>query len=180
MCKRWQTACHEAGHVVTAHALGGRVCGAVIFPDGGGVAAFDQMSPDPVAIAIAAGRLAEKLADQFAPPMVADASPALLTPDQIETLPVFQTAPTLACDLGRTADDRKSGANDDRLLAEWAIFGREDDPDSWAGRIAFAKRVAAEIVSRNTDAIVRVATTLFASGSLSESEIISHIESLSQ
>jgi hypothetical protein len=174
---RWKTALHESGHLTAAHVLGGKVYGAVLFPDLGGLASFDELSPDAVAFATAAGPIAGTLSERFDPPALTDALPTSpLTPDEIERLPVFDSAASIAADLGRSAGDRKAGVDDDVSLAQWAIQGRWDDPDCWAERVAFAQHVAGEIVRDNADTIVRVARELYTRGSLGATEITQLLE----
>jgi len=169
-CERWRIACHESGHCVASLALGGRCLGLVLV-DGGGICHNDELLGNREAYAIASGPSAEYLAEEFAAPDV-NPETKILTVDEVELLPVFKTATWIACQLARTSDTRKHIDSDSRRIAEWAIGGHESEPDTWAGRVAFAKQMAAEIVSRNADKIVRVASALFVAGSLSENEIL--------
>ena len=159
---RWKTALHEAGHAVAAIALGGKCCGLVLFDDTSGQAHLAELLGDREAFSIAAGQAAEQLAGNYSAPecslMVA-----------VETLP--QTSEFLVTQLAKGDDVHNEFVSDSRLLAVWAISGWEELPESWAGRVAHAHRVAAELVDRNAAAIVRVAESLFVCGSLGEQEI---------
>lgn len=171
---RWETALHEAGHCVAALALGGECRGAVVLPDGGGYAQPIVLDSTQHAYAIAAGAVAEDLAKQHPAPDVEIGS-RWLTDDEIEALPISQSAPLLARRLG---SNPRNSDSDERTLALWAIQGRERFPHEWVSRIEHAKTMAAAIVRRNADAVVRVARALFIAGSLSEQEIINHYEGI--
>lgn len=159
---RWTTALHESGHAVAAIALGGRCCGLVLFDDASGQAHLSELLSDREAFSIAAGQAAEQLAEIHA-------APECSLTVAVETLP--QTSEFLCTQLAKGEDVHNEFVSDSRLLALWAIQGLEDQPESWAGRVAHAHRIAAEIVERNAAAIVRVAESLFVCGSLGEQEI---------
>ena len=167
----WRTSLHESGHGIASLALGGTCEGLVMFDDGAGIAQIGELLPNQEAYSIAAGPAAESLASDFPIPNVESAKTGVLTVDEIETLPLFATAPALACQLARTSDDRRPGDSDNRRLALWAIAGCEDEPGRWAERVAFAHRIAGEIVRNNAQAIAAVAAELFSKGSLSGSEV---------
>ena len=171
---RWQTALHEAGHGVAAIVLHGQCRGLALYVDGGGLAAFDGLNGNPLAYAIAAGPAAERLAERIPMPTETPAELKLLTVDELESLPICATAPFLAAQMAREV--RKGSDSDDVSLANWAIAGAASSPGSWAGKVAHAHRMAKMIVTRHTDAIVRVATKLLLTGSLSEAEIIEGID----
>ncbi|MDZ4686691.1 MAG: M50 family metallopeptidase [Planctomycetaceae bacterium] len=170
---RWKTSVHEAGHAVAAVVMGGRCAGLVLVDDGGLAQNYELLGARE-AYAIAAGPAAERLVEQHPAPTTSPAKSKVLTVDEIEALSVFGTAPFLACQLGRAADNRRHFDSDERTLALWAITGREDTPGSWATMLEHANRVAAEIIARNSTAVVRIAAALFVAGSLSEDEILSH------
>jgi hypothetical protein len=170
MPDRWRTACHEAGHAVAAVVLGGKCLGVVLYGDGG-QAQLDELLGNRNAFAVAAGPVAERLAEQFPAPATPPAETRVLSVDEIEALPVCASAPFLGCQLARTAQDRKGGDSDARSLALWAVTGNEDAPETWAKRVEFARRVADEIVQANAAAIIRVGESLFVYGSLSRDEI---------
>lgn len=173
---RWRTSLHEAAHGIAAIALGDRCLGLVLLDDNSGLAQNDELLGDRQAFAVGSGPVAEKLAEQYPAPATPPAQSKLLTVDEIEALPIFQSAPGLACQLARMPDDRRHSDCDERFLALWAITGSESVPGSWAGRVEHARRMAGLIVDRNVDAILRVATALFVAGSLSETEILNHME----
>jgi hypothetical protein len=172
--ERWISACHEAGHGIASLVLGGKCFGLALY-DGGqsGQASISELDANRYAFAVAAGPAAERLAEEYPAPNCTPAESRTLTVDEIESLPVRKTSPYLAAQLARTSDDRKDGPSDDRLIALWAIGGHEDQPDSWAGRVAHAHRIAADIVQRNATAIVAVATELYMRGSLCGPEVLS-------
>ena len=169
--ERWRFCLHESGHGLSAIVLGGRCLGLVIFDDGtGGLSQADELLGNREAYSIAAGPAAEILASRFPVPEVAVIANCINV-DNLETSPLFASSPMLACQMARTPDTRKHFDSDDRALALWAIDGNESEPERWASRVALARRIASEIVERHADAIVRVATALFASGSLCRDEI---------
>lgn len=176
MNERWQTACHEAGHAIASIVLGGKAHGVVLFPGGGGQAQIDELLADRLAYSIAAGPAAERLAKEHPAPTESPVESILLSVDEVEALPVFASAPYIACQMARSHEDRKNSATDAQILAHWAIRGCEDVPEAWAGRVAHAHRMAAEIVRRNAESIVRVARALFVAGSLSEIQILNQME----
>jgi hypothetical protein len=168
---RWLMSLHESAHGVTAIALGGRCCGAAILDDGlNGLCQTDELLGDREMWMVAAGPAAERLAAEYPIPDV-EIDQTTISAEQIENLPVFATAPTIACQMARTSDMRQQYASDDRRLALWAISGHESEPDTWLRRVEFARQMAAELIERNAAAIVAVATKLFEKSSLSENEI---------
>ena len=168
---RWRIALHESGHAVACLALGGRCTGVVLLDDGSeGIAEICELLGDRDAFAVAAGPAAESLVDQFTVPDVA-ITLAVVSLDNFESLPIFESSPYLATQMARTAGTRSAHISDARRLALWAITGREDLPERWAGLVEHAHQVAAEIVRHNAAAIVRIAEQLFVSGSLAESEV---------
>lgn len=167
MSERWVAALHEAGHAVAVFQLGGRCEGIVVTGHGTGGCTFGGLLGDRAAFAVAAGQAAETLAGQHDPPPVdAIESPAELPVD----------AAGLRCDFlvreaNRQPGDRWTHPSDDQSLARWAIAGRESEPESWPRRVRFAKRVAAEIVERNAERILRVASELYRLGRLTGDDI---------
>lgn len=170
---RWKTALHEAGHAVACIAMGGRCDGVVILPENAGLAATSELLGDREVFVVAAGPAAESLVDRFGVPSMITQQPALL---EIERLPVFQSEPLLASQMAHATNHRFD--SDDRGLALWAITGHEDAPESWAPRVEHAKRVATEIVEKHADTIARVASLLFACGSLAREEITNLMETI--
>jgi hypothetical protein len=168
MNERWRIACHEAGHVVAGVMLGGRVTGALIIATGG-QALVDGLYSDRFAFMIAAGPLSESLASSHEPPVCE----SVVNPEQLASTSVAGVERDLAiasCFADLEAIPR-SALSDDRHLAEWAITGREDQPQSWARRVEFCHHVAGQIVDKNAGAIVRIAEQLFIRGRLSGQEI---------
>lgn len=169
--ERWRFCLHESGHGVSAIALGGKCLGLVVFADGsGGLAQNTQLLPDREAYSIASGPAAETLETRFPAPEMA-VSACDVTTKNFVSLPIYSSSPGLAVQMARSEDNRGHFDSDDRCLALWAIGGHEDRPESWSGRVAFVKHVAAEIIERNAESIVRVATELFVRGSLCRDEI---------
>lgn len=165
--ERWTAAIHEAAHAVAAIELGGRVEGLVVTTHGTGGCTFDRLLADRAAFAVAAGSIAEHLAGQHTPPPVDAVEPVVELPAGASG----RGFDFLSREANRQPGDRWTHPSDDQSLARWAIGGREDDPESWAGRVAFAKRVATQIVERNADRIVLVATELYRHGRLTEIDI---------
>lgn len=160
---RWSAALHEAGHGVAAVVLAGR-CSGVLLDAAGGTAHIDDLHGDRFAFAIAAGPAAESLADLHDAP-----GGRVTTPQEVASAPIPADADhdfALACTFADLETVPRSAKSDDRLLAEWSLTGREDDPDSWPGRVRFARHVADAIVRDHADAIVRVASRLFIDGRL--------------
>jgi hypothetical protein len=167
---RWKTSCHEAGHAVAALELGGRALGVCLLSEGGGLCQNDELDGTRNAFAAAAGPAAERLADEHpVPDVITDQTPVNV--DELENLPVFASAPAIACQMARSPKTRRQYDHDDRIIALWAIGGTESAPDCWGRRVEFARQVAAELVERNTAAIVAIAKELFQRSSLSETEI---------
>jgi hypothetical protein len=170
--ERWNTAVHESGHAVSAIVLGGRCKGLILLDDGtSGCAELEEILGNRQAYATAAGPAAERLASEYAPPEepVKEQS---VTVDNFEDAPLFESSPYLTVQLARTAETRKIHKSDNRLIAEWAIGGNEDQPETWAERVAHCHQMAAEIVERNAAKIIRVAERLFVRGCLNEREIL--------
>lgn len=163
---RWKTAVHEAGHAVACVILGGRCDGIGIEPEGGGYANCTELSPSFDAFTTAAGPEAEYLSAEIAPPDIPSPS---LSPVPLPSVGVDDLAHARSV-LARAAFLRSPP--DDVRLAEWAISGRADDPDCWAGRVRFARHTASKIVADHRDTILSVARELFARGVLSKSEIL--------
>ncbi|MDZ4683783.1 MAG: M50 family metallopeptidase [Planctomycetaceae bacterium] len=172
---RWLTALHEAAHAVAALALGGRALGLAILNDDSGMAQSDELLMDRHTFAVAAGPAAEKLVEQYPAPERVITDAKLLTVDQIEALPIFASSPLMACQLARPAGDRRHCESDERVIALWVVDCHEHQPETWARRAEYAHFMGGVIVDQNADKIVRVATALYARGSLSEAEILSHL-----
>jgi hypothetical protein len=169
--ERWKIALHESGHAVSAIVRGGRCDGVALLDDDSGLCQTGELLGNRDAYCIAAGPAAERLAEEYPAPDCTPPESRTLTVDEIEQLPLFDTARLVACQMAKTADTRRKFSSDDRLLAEWAISGNESDPESWAGRVAYAHEMAAEIVRHNAATIARIAEQLFVRGSLAESEV---------
>jgi hypothetical protein len=168
---RWETALHESGHAIASLTLGGKCLGLALLDDGdSGCCQSGDLDATRTAFMVACGPEAERLAESFPVPDV-PIEQMIVTVDEIESLPVFETSPLLACQMVRTADTRKRFSSDDRQLALWAISGNEADPESWARRVEFARYVAEGLVTKNAETIVRVATALFTKTSLSGPEV---------
>jgi hypothetical protein len=173
---RWVIACHEAGHAVSTIVLGGRCDGVALLDDTSGLCQSLELLGNREAYCIAAGPAAERLAEEYPAPDCTDSESRTLTVDEVESLPICKTAPFLAAQMARSEADRKYGPSDDRRIALWAIEGREDQPEVWAGRVAHAHRIAADIITKNAAAVVRVASALFKTNSLSGPEVTALFE----
>jgi hypothetical protein len=173
---RWRIACHEAGHCIAALELGG-TCNGAVLTAAGGQAFVDGLYADRQAFMVAAGPAAESIADRYEPPAaVSVVSPAELASASLQD--VDRDLAT-ACSFADLESLPRSAASDSHKLALWSITGREEEPESWAGRVAFAKRVAAEIVNKNARAIVEIAKSLYVAGRLTGEEIKSLLRSQS-
>jgi hypothetical protein len=168
--ERWRIACHESGHAVAAIELRGRCDGLLIDADGG-QAHINQLCGDRLAFAIAAGPAAEHLAGEHQAPDVEPAPLASVVSEQPSLLSVDRDF-ALACQMADVPGIGRRSPSDSRFIAEWAIGGREDAPELWAGRVAFAKRVASQIVEKNGSQIVALASALFIRGRLTGAEIV--------
>lgn len=165
--ERWRVACHEAGHCVASLELGGS-CDGAILTAAGGRAFVDGTHGDRDAWMIAAGAVSEALADDHSPPVCEPVTPEEIAAGRIESdNREFVTAAFFA-DVNAVPSTAKS---DSRRLAEWSITGHEDQPEAWARRVTFAKRVAGQIVEANADAILRIARALYTAGKLTGDEI---------
>jgi len=171
--ERLRLSCHEAGHAIAAIELGG-TCNGVILTNAGGQTIVDGLYSDRAAFMYASGPAAEVLADRFEPPAVN----SFIAPDELSATitPGDTSVLAMLCSVADIEQLPRSAVSDERELALWSITGREDEPESWAGRVAFAKRVAAEIVSKNTQAILKVAGALYERGKLSREEIKTLLE----
>lgn len=165
---RWRVACHEAGHAVVAIAQGGQ-CTGVLLTAFGGLTCVDELHGDAVAIMIAAGDAAEVLAEQHPAPKI-----AFRTPEAISSgdLPPTQLESSLAaiCKCADIPTLVERYEPDASRLALWAISGREEEPDSWAGRVLFARTMAAKAVMDNENKILTIARRLYVDGVLSGRE----------
>lgn len=165
---RWRTAIHEAAHAVAGLRLGGRVDGLLLVADGG-LAHCDELSPDNHAFMTAAGPNAERLADEYDAPDGPLASYKEIATNELPEGTSNDFA--WSCSFADVQGVSQTAKSDARTLAEWAITSHEHEPESWARRVTFAKRVAAELVDRNADAIARIAERLFIQGRLTGDEI---------
>jgi hypothetical protein len=149
---------HESGHCVAAFAFGEMPAGAVLLGADGALAHCGfTLAATPEAIMVAAGHAAEALAGRFPPPSETPDAPAAATSPPV-VLPL--SSPDLA-------EQRKAHAKavpDRRAIALWAIDGKEDEPEKWAGRVAWLRYQAAAIVADNAAPIVAVAAYLFRIG----------------
>ena len=160
---RWFIAIHEAGHAVAGIALGGQVDGVVLMFDGG-LAHVRGLHCDRHAFMVASGPAAEYLSQQHAAPeRVAE------TPPPLPANADFQFAEI--CYFADRPGLLKTFESDDRKIAQWAIDGRESEPESWAGRVQFCHHIAAKIVAENEACIVEIARQLFIHGRLTSDEV---------
>ena len=165
---RWIAACHEAGPGVVGFELGGTVIGlAVASVDGFGLADVRNLSNDNVQVMTAAGPASEYLAAEHEAPPLPDLD--MITPAPVD--PMDSDASRFDFAVARSVIQPGHFQSDARSLALWAITGHEDDPAGWQRRVAFVKHVAADLVGRNADRIVRLAGELFVRGRLSRTEI---------
>ena len=173
----WKLAIHEAGHGVIAIVLGGQCTGVAIYGGGGGARLDGLDHHDELgtlfsrrhAIATAAGPAAEVLADRFPVPTETPAAHRKLTIDEFLANP--DDVRNLIADNQARPDEDRFLVSDDRKIAEWAIGGNEQFPETWAGRVADVHRAAAELVEQNAEAIARLATALYVRGSLDEDQV---------
>ena len=163
---RWRTAIHEAGHAIAGHELGGRCVGLALREDGGLASVYD-LHGSTFAYMVAAGPAAEYLATKHPAPEMPPAD--VITREPID--PADSEASRFEFAVARAAIQPTHYQSDARSIALWAITSHEDDPDSWSRRVRFARHVADEIVERNVDRIVRLASELFIRGRLSRVEI---------
>ena len=163
---RWRTACHEAGHAVAGSELGGRISGLALTENGGGLAGIQGLTGDRHCFMTAAGPAAEYLAAEYDAPELPTAEPTPPEPVTADDPPT-----RFAFNVARYGTHPEQYQTDDRVIAEWAISGRESEPESWAKRVAFAKHVASDIIEKNVGTVMRVATELYIRGRLTRVEI---------
>lgn len=154
---RWALSLHEAGHAVAAHLLTGRKPAAAVLQDQNTGMAWPlvEMTPTDRAIMIAAGPLAEPLADRHPapklPPATADRPPT------VETIADAQTAAEIQNDLKRSVPDHVA-------IARWCISGIEGQPERWARRHAWIHSLAERLVQKHELSIVEAARVLYLRG----------------
>ena len=166
---RWVVACHESAHAIAGHVLGGRLSGLALTANGG-LAGVEGLHGDRHAFMTAAGPAAEHLASEHpAPELPVDDDEHV--GDRTATVADDLDSLRMGLHVARFGSHPGEYPSDDRSLALWAITSHEDDPDSWARRIRFARHVADEIIVKNAGTVLRVATELFIRGRLSRVEI---------
>ena len=153
---RWRIALHEAGHVVAgAFFANGTPAGAVLLPEGGGLAyltAGDAPRTFGEALAVAAGLAAEALVADCDPPAVGD------------TIQADAPTPELTACVERAEADYKKALPDDTRLARWACETLPGHPERWAGRVYWIRAAADDFVRRHAAEIVAVAGELYRLG----------------
>jgi hypothetical protein len=151
---RWRTAIHEAGHVVIACVTTGKfLAGAqILFADCGCAYLPEQHDDFLCAVAVAAGRAAEVLAERHDPPAVPRSagkpSPKLRTRAIHDGL----------------KSDRRASIPDTVVLARWAIAHVEDEPGRWESRLRWVYRTAEDLVAHHEASILAVAALLYSRG----------------
>jgi hypothetical protein len=166
--KRWLAACHEAGHAVVGLDLGGR-CSGLVLTAGGGLADVTEIYGDQRAFMVAAGDAAAALAEHNAKPGGDYRTPeAIVTSDLSSPIEGSLRAACMVADMQELTQRYPSDA---ARLATWAVSGKETEPESWAGRVAFARHIAAKAVEVNRDKILTIARRLFTEGVLSGEEV---------
>jgi hypothetical protein len=150
--RQWKTCLHEAGHAVAGRRLLKRTTRAAVFGNGSGVADLGGGNDVPIsfreAMAAAAGKAAESLADQYAPP-------ELPLP-----VPLERAYPQTAGPLARVAKLMP----DETAIAKWCIQGREIQPRLWTRRHRWVYSAADGFVSEYQQEIVDIASRLYERG----------------
>ncbi|HUP82409.1 MAG TPA: hypothetical protein VM260_27900 [Pirellula sp.] len=162
----WLVSCHESGHAIGSIVMGGRCDGLLLSADGGQAHCLDLIG-DRNAFMVACGPAAESLSEKF------DAPECTPVPFEAIANNPPETASrdfALWCGVADISGINRKCVSDSRVLALWAIE-REDEPESWARRIEFVHRVAAEIVDKNMAKILRIARALYQRGVLTGTEI---------
>jgi len=151
--RQWKTCLHEAGHAVAGRRLLKRTTGAAVFGNGSGVADLGGGNDVPIsfreAMAAAAGKAAESLADQYAPP------------EEPLPVPLEITYPQTA---GRLAAGVAKMMPDETAIARWCIQGRESQPRLWTRRHRWVYSAADGFVSEYQQEIVDIALRLYERG----------------
>jgi len=169
---RWLLAYHEAGHVVANLALGGEPGGAVLIDDGAGgglaLCGYNLRGAQDAILRAAGPVAAEVFADNFPPP---EKSEAVCAAD----VAAFGISPEPALsqtEIAKWRQDHARGTSDARCLAEWAIEGRENEPATWAGRVAWAQWQARSLLFENAALVLAIARRLFLAGSVSRFDVM--------
>ena len=163
---RWRACLHEAGHGAAAIATGGAVDAITIGSVSGGYRGSclaKSRSPIDDAFCVAAGPASERLLSHISAPELPPSTPAELPTTQSVHL------------AGRTVSPAwligGSPPSDDCRIALWAISGVEDQPERWAGRVAWVHAEAESIIRHNAGLVLQLARELFIRGVLSSDEI---------
>lgn len=164
---RWLISCHEAGHAVGAIVLGGACDGVLLSVDSGQAHCRDLLGNNN-AYMTACGPSAESLAEQFDAPICEPVSFETIAKNPPETASHEFAA---WCGVADVIGINRKFESDSRSLALWAISGIESEPEKWAGRVAFARHVANQIIETNKSAVIRVARALYERGALTGEQI---------
>lgn len=155
--RRWQTACHEAGHVIAAGALlGNKTASAVVLPSGGlaRIGTPEVLRTFDEASAVAAGRHAEHLAGAVPPPAEPPRPLALVRPD----------APPGESNFAALDAAARTNATDEQVVAAWCVRGCPDDPARWQRRYVWVQQAAEYFIAQHAKEIIEFARRLYATG----------------
>jgi hypothetical protein len=160
---RWETALHEAGHVVAGTLLlRDTKCGAVVLESAGGMAFINVSEPLRTfneALAIAAGSAAGELADRYPVPAT---EPAPVPAVRKDASPHQTSYPALSA---------MPSIPDSVRLARWCCEQCPDEPDRWAKRHVWIQREAEFFVRDHAQEIVAFATQLYVHGFFTQSRM---------
>ena len=177
---RWKVSLHEVGHAVAAiRLLGFESVRAFVFDHQQGAAYFDlgeELNSEEEAVAIAAGKAGELLAQTHPVPMLASrsallssvasppsptASPSPSPPSPPVPVPLTIAYPESVAPLLKQA---KESPTDDVRLARWSIRYVESRPQRWMKNYYGVCRRAEAFVREHELEIVEAATRLFERG----------------
>jgi hypothetical protein len=164
--RRWITALHESAHVVVAQRLNrwNTRCRAVVLPSGGGFASLPLgTTRHSWIVAVAAGKLGEKLSKRFRPPRTA---PRPAPPMPTELQPEIAAIRANALAEIRQEEFRSLAKNDEQILAEHCIEFEPGNPRDWQLRFREIHREARELVQKHRLAIRDLARKLYIDGEI--------------
>ncbi|MEQ9461105.1 MAG: hypothetical protein RIG82_09160 [Phycisphaeraceae bacterium] len=160
--ERWTLALHECGHGWGAACVLRRPSVARLYQDGQGRAEIVGATPSECwsigyALMLAAGKAAESLAKDHAPPEVA----------AVASLPRAKSEPVLRIEgPAEPGPPRRFEGSDWESLTWWAVMGAASCPEAWAPRLREAERLAGEFVADESERILELARLVFEVGSV--------------